>query len=174
MTQLLGPGLVIYRHDNGVGNVSSEVVGVRNPSTPESALIDMRLLSECDDLVITVASSYGTVAAAWGGIAPVQMLHGAHKNVQVCCTPWHFHHLGRCKCCLQLSMLARVSCRLRCSLRTQNPYWYRAITSEPCYWHGQIFLNNDDPFWGKLGEKEVAAFKSNPFWMQYVQCHCSQ
>ena len=84
MTQLLGPDLAIYRHDNGVGNVSSEVIGVRNPSTPDSALIDMRLLSECDDLVITVASSYGTIAAAWGGITPVQMLHGAHKNVQVC------------------------------------------------------------------------------------------
>ena len=64
--------------------MSWQVIGVNNPSTPESALIDMRLLSECSELVITVASSYGSVAAAWGGIAPVQMLHGLHKNVQVC------------------------------------------------------------------------------------------
>ena len=51
----------------------------------------------------------------------------------------------------------------------QNPYWYKAITSEPCYWKGNIFLNNKDPFWGKLGPAEVQQFKSNPFWMQYTQ-----
>lgn len=83
VVELLGQDMVIYRHDNGVGTVKSKVIGVHNPGTPESALIDMRLLSECSELVITVASSYGSVAAAWGGIAPVQMLHGLHANVQV-------------------------------------------------------------------------------------------
>ncbi len=82
--QLLGQDMVVFRKDNGVGQVSSKVIGVNNPGTPESALIDMRLLSECNELVITVGSSYGSVAAAWGGIAPVQMLHGLHQNVQVC------------------------------------------------------------------------------------------
>ena len=56
----------------------------------------------------------------------------------------------------------------------QNPYWYKAITSEPCYWKGQIFLNSKDPFWGKIGANETAQLKSNPFWMQYTQCHCAQ
>ncbi len=60
-----------------------QVIGVHNPGTPESALIDMRLLSECNELVVTVGSSYGSVSAGIGGIAPVQMLHGLHKNVQV-------------------------------------------------------------------------------------------
>lgn len=85
--ELLGQDMVIFRADNGVGSVSSKVIGVNNPGTPESALVDMRLLSECTDLVVTVGSSYGSVAAAWGGIAPVQMLHGLHKNVQVGTSP---------------------------------------------------------------------------------------
>ena len=81
--RLLGRERVIYRHDNGVGSVTSPTATANNPGTPESGLIDMRLLSNCDELVITVASSYGSVAAAWGGIDPVQMLHGLHANVQV-------------------------------------------------------------------------------------------
>ena len=56
---------------------------MNNPGTPESALIDMRLLSECNELVVTVGSSYGSIAAAMGGIAPVHMIHGHHNNVQV-------------------------------------------------------------------------------------------
>ena len=56
----------------------------------------------------------------------------------------------------------------------QNPYWYKAITSEPCYWKGNIFLNNEDrAAWGQLSDSDRAVFKSNPFWMQYVQCHCA-
>jgi len=64
-----------------------QVIGVHNPGTPESALIDMRLLSECNELVVTVGSSYGSIAAGIGGIAPIQMIHGRHKNVQVLMWP---------------------------------------------------------------------------------------
>jgi len=64
-----------------------QVIGVHNPGTPESALIDMRLLSECNELVVTVGSSYGSIAAGIGGIAPIQMIHGRHKNVQVSTWP---------------------------------------------------------------------------------------
>ncbi len=83
VVKALGQDMVIFRADNGVGTVSSKVIGVHNPGTPESALIDMRLLSECNELVVTVGSSYGSVASGWGGIPPVQMIHGLHKNVQV-------------------------------------------------------------------------------------------
>lgn len=83
VVKALGQDMVIFRADNGVGTVSSKVIGVHNPGTPESALIDMRLLSECNELIVTVGSSYGSVSAGWGGIPPVQMIHGLHKNVQV-------------------------------------------------------------------------------------------
>ena len=82
--ELLGAERVVYRHDNGVGTVKTPSGGDEyNPGTPESGLIDMRLLAECDELVTTVASSYGSTAAAWGGLTPIVMIHGLHSNVQV-------------------------------------------------------------------------------------------
>ena len=53
----------------------------------------------------------------------------------------------------------------------QNPYWYRAITSEPCYWRANVYLHNKAGMWGTLGANETAVFKSSPLWMQYTQCH---
>jgi len=53
-----------------------------NPGTVHSALVDMALLSQCDDLVVTMASSFGYVAAAWGGYAPVYMVYGEHISSQ--------------------------------------------------------------------------------------------
>jgi xyloglucan fucosyltransferase len=40
-------------------------------------VLDMALLAGCDALVITGGSSFGYVAAAWGGIVPVHVLHRA-------------------------------------------------------------------------------------------------
>jgi xyloglucan fucosyltransferase len=57
--------------------------GTQNPGSLESGLVDMVLLSLCDDLVVTFASSFGAIAAAWGGRAPVHMLFGAHHTSQV-------------------------------------------------------------------------------------------
>ena len=53
-----------------------------NPGTVTSALIDMALLSHCDDMIVTMASSFGYVAAAWAGYAPVYMVYGEHTSSQ--------------------------------------------------------------------------------------------
>ena len=50
-----------------------------NPGTEESAVLDMRLLSMTNALVVTSASSFGYVAAAWGGIVPIHVLHRGDK-----------------------------------------------------------------------------------------------
>lgn len=74
VTELLGRERVIFVED---GIVSFSPIRDRgknpigNPGSLESALVDMALLSQCDDIVTTFASSFGYVAAAWGGIAPV-------------------------------------------------------------------------------------------------------
>lgn len=78
---ILGADRVIYT-DNGIAPTSSEkgvINSADNPGTLESALQDMALMSQCNDLVMTVASSFGYVAAAWGGYAPVRnfSLHGS-------------------------------------------------------------------------------------------------
>lgn len=71
--KILGADRVIFT-DNGIAPSSSEK-GVwnaaDNPGTLESALQDMALMAHCNDLVMTVASSFGYVAAAWGGYSPV-------------------------------------------------------------------------------------------------------
>ena len=54
----------------------------QNPGTVQSALIDMALLSHCEDLVVTMASSFGYVAAAWGGNTTVYMVYGEHTSSQ--------------------------------------------------------------------------------------------
>lgn len=43
----------------------------------------MMLLSECDEIVMTGSSTFGSVAAGWGGIAPVVMLPGPHLDIDV-------------------------------------------------------------------------------------------
>jgi hypothetical protein len=82
---ILGKDRVVYA-DNGIapGTTGSKVqTSAANPGTLESALTDMALMSRCDDLVMTVASSFGYVAAAWGGYAPVHMVYGTHLTSQV-------------------------------------------------------------------------------------------
>lgn len=41
-----------------------------NPGSEEAALLDLALLAGCDELVVTAASSFGSVASALGGVAP--------------------------------------------------------------------------------------------------------
>ena len=40
----------------------AEMNEAANPGTMEAALLDLALLSTCDDMVVTVASSFGWVA----------------------------------------------------------------------------------------------------------------
>ena len=47
----------------------------------------MPIMHICNELVVTVGSSYGSVSAGIGGTAPVQMLHALHKNVQAMLHP---------------------------------------------------------------------------------------
>ncbi|CAG8812587.1 15760_t:CDS:1, partial [Racocetra persica] len=46
-------------------NMSIKNPSNRNPGTEISALIDMKILSFCDDLVLTFGSTFGYVAAGW-------------------------------------------------------------------------------------------------------------
>jgi len=59
----------LSHHDNSVkvvyvdNNMSAKNPLTHNPGTETNALVDMKLLSLCDDLVITYSSSFGFVAA---------------------------------------------------------------------------------------------------------------
>ncbi|BDA51570.1 probable fucosyltransferase 5 [Coccomyxa sp. Obi] len=130
VTKILGRERVIFVEDGIVKFSPIRDRGknpIGNPGSLESALVDIALLSQCDDIITTFASSFGYVAAAWGGIAPVHMMFGTHES-------------------------------------SQNPYWYRALSSEPCYWQAKRLMRD-------ISEAAVKRFRSNPLWIQYSQCH---
>ncbi|CAG8526248.1 4184_t:CDS:2, partial [Cetraspora pellucida] len=49
----------------GMKNMNITIFVAADSNNEESALIDMKLLSLCDDLVITYGSSFGFVSSAW-------------------------------------------------------------------------------------------------------------
>ncbi|KAF0462064.1 Xyloglucan fucosyltransferase/Nodulation protein Z NodZ [Gigaspora margarita] len=108
-----------------------------NPVSEVGALIDMKLLSLCDDLVITYSSSFGFIAAGWSQkasrqrgpfvIMPVKDLDG------------------------DLWLVDKV-------------WMWGAMSSEPCMYLSKQLIENED-------EETVKAFKTNPLWMHFSQCH---
>ena len=75
VSDILGRERVIFT-DNGIAPLTHvdhlQHTPSNNPGTLESGLMDMALLSQCDDIVMTITSSFGYIAAAWGGVAPVR------------------------------------------------------------------------------------------------------
>ena len=55
----------------GAAELPAEMNEAANPRSMEAALLDLALLSTCDDMVVTVASSFGWVA----GKADIGSLH---------------------------------------------------------------------------------------------------
>ena len=124
VARILGPEKVIYgANRREAGNLT--VAG--NPGTEGSAVLDLRLLSMCSDVVISSGSSFGGVAAAWGGMIPVYMVYGEHADLK-------------------------------------NPYFWRALSSEPCFFGARAFL-------AQANSDVVTDFKRTGFWLQYTQCH---
>ena len=78
----LGRGLSLLVSTDRRAQSAEDMTDIGNPGTMESAIVDMALLSSCNDLVVTISSSFGYVAAAWAGIAPVYMVYGRHLHAQ--------------------------------------------------------------------------------------------
>ncbi|BDA51568.1 probable galactoside 2-alpha-L-fucosyltransferase [Coccomyxa sp. Obi] len=78
----LGPERVVNM-DGGAREGVKEKTRAGDPGTEESAVLDMRLLSMTDALLVTSASSFGYVAAAWGGIVPIHVLHRGDKPLML-------------------------------------------------------------------------------------------
>ncbi|RKO93028.1 hypothetical protein BDK51DRAFT_39817 [Blyttiomyces helicus] len=76
MERALSPHPVFATRDVSLENPDQN----RNPGTDRAAVVDMRILALCDELVVTFGSSFGQVAAAWGGISSVVIMHGTHAG----------------------------------------------------------------------------------------------
>lgn len=93
-----------------------------------NAIQDMKLLSLCDEVIVTFTSTFGTVASAWGGMPPIHTTYGPHND-------------------------------------GTRPWFWKAVTTEPCSWYSQLFLS------GGASAEDKQKFKSNPDWMQVAQCY---
>ena len=84
--------------DNGVAPVQKadhiKYMPSANSGRLETDLMDLALLSQCNDLVMTVTSSTGYIAAAWGGLAPVR----PHLLTKASPSKAHMHATCGCTC----------------------------------------------------------------------------
>ncbi|CAG8495703.1 19033_t:CDS:1 [Cetraspora pellucida] len=108
-----------------------------NTGTEVGALIDIKLLSLCDDLVITYGSSFGFLAAAWSEKA-------SRRRGPFIVMP--------------------IKNSIEDLLAADKVWVWGASTSEPCMYLSKWLMNNED-------KETVKAFKTNPLWMHYSQCH---
>ena len=120
---------VVWNTENGVGTISTSG---GNPGTEFSGFVDLLLLSYCDDMVITIGSSFGQIAAGLSGLRPFHLTTGNHEH------------------------------------RTENPWFWRALSSEPCLyktgWEGNSLMKNANKTIARLWETSL-------FGRQQAQCH---
>ncbi|CAG8607002.1 6862_t:CDS:1 [Scutellospora calospora] len=104
---------IIYTKDNM--NLANPVS--RNPGSEVGALIDMQLLSLCDDLVITYGSSFGFIAAGW-----------SNKTS---------HHRG--------PFVIMPITDSRDDLWILDKVWvWGAVSNEPCMYSSKLLIINED------------------------------
>ena len=87
VAEILGRQRVVFVEDGIVAFSPIRDRGknpIGNLGSLESALVDIALLSHCDDIITTFASSFGHVAAAWGGIAPVRLAPELFLHLWLC------------------------------------------------------------------------------------------
>lgn len=102
-----------------------------NPGTEANAIVDMKILSFCDDLVITYGSSFGFIAAGWS-----------------------YNAVSRQRGPYILMPIRNSSVDL---LITDKVYVWGATTSEPCMYSSRTLIEKEDketvaifktnPFW---------------------------
>ena len=67
LSSLLPPGQIVR---NNLWDIDASRTLGGNPGTAEGAVLDMYLLSQCREIIVTSGSSFGYVAAGWGGVKP--------------------------------------------------------------------------------------------------------
>lgn len=91
----------------------------RNPGTELSAVLGMVLLSKCEQLVLTPASSLGAVAAGFGGIKPVIANFGKHKDPFL--NPWFWQSVTSEPCFFKASGMHVDTSAFAATFRNAHP-----------------------------------------------------
>lgn len=89
MQQLLGQQL--WWSNLTSTSVATHNTTAGNPGTELSAFVDMFMLTKCEAIVVSPASSFGCVAAGIAGVRPVYAAFGAHEAPFV--NPWFWQSI---------------------------------------------------------------------------------
>jgi hypothetical protein len=100
IAQLL-PGRVVWWNNLTQSTLTSARSAGGNPGSDVSAMADILLLASCQHLVITAGSSFGALAAAWGGLHAVHVTRGLHEKPFY--TPWFWVSMTSEPCMFKMS-----------------------------------------------------------------------
>ena len=92
-----------------------------NPGTELSAMLDMLLLAQCKNIVLTPASSLGAVAAGYAGVAPVFANFGKHSDPFL--NPWFWKSSTTEPCFFKAAGMHVNTDELSTKFRDQHPMY---------------------------------------------------
>jgi xyloglucan fucosyltransferase len=105
-------------HTSNALAAASETRG-RNPGSEISAVLDVLLLSKCEQLVLTPASSMGAIAAGFGGVKPVFANFGKHKDPFL--NPWFWRSVTSEPCFFKASAMHMDTSAFAATFRNEHP-----------------------------------------------------
>lgn len=90
-----------------------------NPGNELSAMVDLWLLSNCKNIILTPSSSIGGIAAALAGVAPVYANYGRHTEPYT--NAWFWRSITSEPCFVKASVLHRTNTTLAQRFKREHP-----------------------------------------------------
>jgi xyloglucan fucosyltransferase len=115
--------------ENGI---QSKATAAGNPGTEHSAVVDMLLLSQCDELLVTYESSYGWIAHGFGGLKSTIMDPGNHQDMT---HVWHAKTITSEPCSWTMPSVLMAASEdatdIKGRIKQFSPFWQRHMQ---CHW----------------------------------------
>ncbi len=116
--------------DNGID--TNEATAAGNPGTEQSAVVDMMLLSQCDDLIVTYGSSFGFCAHGIGGIHGIYLYPGHHHDAA---HVWHSRIITSEPCAWTVPYILFADYpdkdAIKMTFKALSPFWQH---HSQCHW----------------------------------------
>jgi hypothetical protein len=90
-----------------------------NPGSELGAALDLMLLSACESVILTPASSLGALAAGLAGVRPVYATHGAHTHPFT--NPWFWQSMSSEPCFVKAAELHTARGAIAAQFRAEHP-----------------------------------------------------
>ena len=116
------PGRLVWWNEASAEELrSGNTTNAGNPGTELSAILDVMLLSKCQNMILTPSSSIGSVAAALAGVAPVFANHGDHDEPFT--NPWFWKSVTTEPCFVKGSNVHKTDTELALRFKKEHPLY---------------------------------------------------